>query len=486
MKKLLCVLLLLLLTVSACFAVSVQVEPVETSVKPGETIIYNINVDNDMNYAKQVVFYMISDKLNQHSFTPSYKITVPANNEEVVVLKATLPASISAGRHYDSVYFEIDDVVQSSQTISYTVEGPEQHFSFNSITVPGQVDPREDFNVTLNFFSNYERVEKVYASVDVYEADGTSLYYSLEVLDVSEGNNSVIVPVSLDSKLSPVTASVRVNISWYDLSFGSKIEEFSIIGYAENTTEVTSSTSITALTNSIIIENNGTLVIQGFDYEVPVNSLDLYFVSSASTSYTLTSNSIIFHVPELYPGESVELTYELNYSILYLLPFLVIGIIYLIHYFTRSVVIKKEIFEFKKTHNLIGFKVVLNLTNVSKNKVNRIRVKEVLPPIISDVFDYGTLSGEVKKVGDTKFIEWNLGKLRPNEEVILSYKMRSKIGFIGELKLEPTIVEVLNAEGRVQSTVRTNTILIDITSKKKEPEKKIEKKEKKKSKKKAL
>jgi len=197
-----------------------------------------------------------------------------------------------------------------------------------------------------------------------------------------------------------------------------------------------------------------------------VSSVDAFFISGATVDYSLVNNTIVFHVPELAPGESVTLAYELNYSVLYLLPFLVLGVVYLIYYFTRTVSVKKEIFEFKNYHNAVNFKVVINVSNVSRNKISRVRVKEFLPLIISEVYDYGTLKGELKKDKKSrKFIEWDIGKLKPGENVILSYRMRSKVGFIGELKLKKGLVEVLDAEGETKTTITTNKIIIDVRPK---------------------
>jgi len=466
MKKLL-TLPLLLLSISACFAFSIELIPADNSVKPGGIIHYNISMTNDLSYEKTVVLYMLSDKLTQHVFLPSYQVKIPANTKTVVQLSAVVPVDSSAGRYYDSIYFEIDSVVYTSQTISYTVEGPEKHFDFKSISVPAVVDPRYPFNVTLHFENNYyEKVQKVYASVAIYKEDGDSLYYDLKVLDTPEGNNTADIEVNLNPSLLPTTANVRVNITWYDLSFGSKVEQFSIIGYTRNTTDIVKSTNIVSSTNGVVIENNGTLVIEGFDYELSVSSVDAFFISGATVDYSLVNNTIVFHVPELAPGESVTLAYELNYSVLYLLPFLVLGVVYLIYYFTRTVSVKKEIFEFKNYHNAVNFKVVINVSNVSRNKISRVRVKEFLPLIISEVYDYGTLKGELKKDKKSrKFIEWDIGKLKPGENVILSYRMRSKVGFIGELKLKKGLVEVLDAEGETKTTITTNKIIIGVRPK---------------------
>ena len=107
---------------------------------------------------------------------------------------------------------------------------------------------------------------------------------------------------------------------------------------------------------------------------------------------------------------------------------------------------------------------------MSKNEINRVKVKEFLPPIISDVYDYGTLQGELKSVKGVRFIEWDLGKLKPSENIVLSYRMRSKMGFIGEIQLDKGVVEVLDSEGNVKSTTHTNTILVDIKAKEKKEE----------------
>lgn len=462
MKKLLFLFIGVLLFSSA-FALSVQITPVDNSGRPGDILEYSIYLSNPATTEKTVLMYMISTLSN--TFEPAYQITVPASGSETITLYLNLPTSVTEGRYYDSVYFDIDNLIQDTQTISYSVEGPEQYYDFKSLSVPSQVDPREQFNITLNIENGYEAVERVYATIEVYEEDGTDLFYSVEVIDTLFGNNSIDLPVILNPELSPTTANVRVSLSWYNSDMGSLIQPFSIIGYELNTTEPVSSTTITSTTSGKVITNNGTLALQSFDYEIPLNQLDVYFIFDASVDYTLTSESIIFHVPELLPGESIELSYESSYSIMYLLPFALIGLVYLFYYFTRTISVKKEVYEMKRGLNYVGFKIVLKITNISNKKIKRLRVVEPLPPIISQVYDYGTLHGELKTTKGQKNIRWNLGILKPNEEVILSYKVKSKIGLVGELRLDKGFVEVRDANSQVISKVSTNTIIIQ-TSKK--------------------
>lgn len=463
MRKILALLIICTLF-APVLALSIQITPVDNSGRPGDVLTYNITFSEELgSISKGVLMYMISSF--GYSFSPESHITVIPGTTETVTLYLMLPETVSMGRYYETVFFNINDVPSSFQTIGYTVEGPEQYFEFESLTVPATVDPRVPFTIILNVDNGYEQVSRVYASVDVYQEDGTSIYYALKVLDTPVGNSDIPIEIRLNPGTMPAAAFVKVNLSWYDVSFGSKVQQFSIMGYARNTTEIAESTTITSSTNSILISNNGTVAIPSFDYEVPIAKADIYFIRSASTNYVLTSNSIIFRVPELLPGESVELYYTTDYSILYLIPFLFIGLVYVVYRFTRTVALTKQVFELKSNINFITFKVVLKLVNVSSKRISHLRVIEPVPPIVSEVFDYGTLHGELKTVRNGRHIFWLLGELRPNEEVILSYRMKSKVGLIGSLVLERGKVEVLSSSGKILDKVFSDKIIIESSRK---------------------
>ncbi len=459
------VLVLLLLSVSSAFSFDISIQPINNSVKPGGTISYEIRLENDDSYNRSVLMYMISNFLSS-SFSPSYSVEVPAGSNMTVILRARVDSSMSEGRYYDSVRFVIDKVIQTSQTISYTVEGPEKYFKFYSLDVPAVVDPRKEFNITLHFENGYgDRVSKVYAIVEIFKEDGESIFYSLNVIDTPVGNGSAVIPIDLNSSIGPTIANVRVSIKWYSTSFGSKVEEFKIAGYTANSTSSISNATVISSTNGIIVRNNGTLPMSGFNYRMKISRLDALFISGASVDYDLEDGYIVFHVPNLNPGESVELYYETNYVALYLLPIFIFGIVYAVYYFKRKVVIDREVLEFKSGRNHIGFKVVLKVKNVSKKTIPLLKIKEPIPPIMSEVYDFGTLKGSIKREGERRYIVWETKNLHTGESVVLSYRMRSRVGLIGELRLDRTEVELFDRANRSMGVEKGGPIIIDIESK---------------------
>jgi len=471
--------LIVLLSLSACFAFSIQINPLVDEVKPGESISYNITLTNDLSYERTISMYILSDKLVSF-FKPSYQVVVPAHESIVVNFLGMVNSEASQGKYYDNIYFDLGGGVSTSQVFSYTIKGPEEFFVLNEVIVPDEVDPRDEFDIVVNFDNGYnERIQKVYAIIDLTSQSGNSLYYSLEVIDVVLGSNNVSIPIKLNSDLPPTRADLDVSISWYDLDFGSVSKSFDIIGYVLNNTIDINSASITTLTNGVELVNNGTLAIPNFDYTLELNNFESWFISSASTDYSITNNAIIFHVPKLLPGESIDLTYNINYTVFYLLPFIIILFVYVSNRINSKISVGKEVSELKSSHDSIVFKVVLNVTNISNKSLTKVKVKEFLPALISDVFDFGTLVGDVKNVDNKRFVVWNLGKLRPNEKTILSYRIKSRMGFIGELKLDNSVVEVFDNNGKIINTEKIKPIIIDVNPKVKTPEHKKETKKKK-------
>lgn len=462
MRKLLC-LLFLLAFFSSAFAVSVQVLPLNSSARPGGVLSYKFTFSEEGLRSRTVLMYMITTL--SYSFSPSSQITVMPGETSDVYLYLMLPPSVNEGRYFETVFLDIDGAAQSMQTISYTVEEPQKYFSLKSINVPLSVDPRVPFNIFLNIENSYSQISRVYSGIEIYRDDGTSLFFNERVLDTPLGNVTIPIEVRLSPDVLPGVVNARVNLTWYDLELGSKVEQFSISGYSGSASSPVAGNSVTSSSKGIIIRNNGTITMAGFDYEVPINSIDAYFIVGASTPYSISGNILVFHVPDLLPGESVELVYTTNYLVLYLLPFVFFGLIYVVYSLSRVVSVSKSIFELKTKINIVTFKVVLKVSNISKKRVSKLRIIEPLAPIISEVFEYGTLHGELKSVKGRQIIVWNIGELRPSEEIVLSYRAKSKVGLIGGLELGRGVAEVLDSNGRVINRSFTNNIIIESSKK---------------------
>jgi hypothetical protein len=185
-------------------------------------------------------------------------------------------------------------------------------------------------------------------------------------------------------------------------------------------------------------------------------------IKSSSVPYSITPSSVIFEIPMLAPGEEVIVTYETDYSIPLLIAALLLILIYLSA--IKKLKITKTIKNVKASSNSLSFKVILSITNVSREKFAGLKVRDVLPPIISDVYDFGTIEGEVKSSPKQKTISWIIKSLKPKETIELSYYAKTKIGFFGDLTLKGGFVEIIR-EGKPGKKIKMPKAIISIIQK---------------------
>ena len=186
--------------------------------------------------------------------------------------------------------------------------------------------------------------------------------------------------------------------------------------------------------NRIVFSNKKSFANPAFTYEKKMSILEALLIRSSSVPYTITPNSVIFEIPELKPGEEIIIAYETDYSI----PLLVAALLAILIYLSaiKKLKITKTIRNVKASSNSLSFKTIISITNVSGEKFTGLKVRDILPPIISDVYNFGTIEGEVKSSSRQKTISWTINNLKPKETIELSYNARTKIGFFEDLTLK--------------------------------------------------
>jgi len=440
--------------------VEIKTSPISTQVKSGEIVSYYLYINNTDMWNKTATIFLLTDKI--YGIEPTYYLVLPGLTQTVAKINLMVPSSIVAQRYYEDVFIKFSDFTEATQRISYDVKGPELYLKLNSISINPEIDPSEEIILTVNIENNYyEKAKTALLNINFYDEAGDSVYYVSKSLDLLEGVNDYEVVLNLDQKLSSNYLKVVVSMKWFDLNLGSEEATVTLKNLGQGLNKV-------YRISSIILTNNKAFASPPYVEEKPINFVEAFLIKSASVPYALTSSSILYEVPLLNPGESITLSYELDYFLP--LAILVLIIVFSYFYLSKTVKVKKEIKEIKAGNNSLDFKIVVNVTNVGSKKLKNLRVKEFLPSIISDVYGFGTVIGEVKPISKQKFIVWEVKNLKPLENVVLSYRVKTRMGFIGELLLDNSSVEILNDESKVSKKIATPKLILIVNQAKKKTE----------------
>ena len=182
--------------------------------------------------------------------------------------------------------------------------------------------------------------------------------------------------------------------------------------------------------------------------------------SSYNIEPTETSESMVKWALTVNPGTTQKITITTNYRPLFwaVLAIIAFGVFALV-IFKRGVSLKKEIISHKTTHD--GFteiKVRIHARNNEKKVLQDAVLMEVLPHHMHPKMEFGTLHPEAVETGERGIrVKWNLERLGAHEERIITYTVLTKIGIIGNIELQPTLLRYKSREGKVIS-VKSNSL----------------------------
>lgn len=241
-------------------------------------------------------------------------------------------------------------------------------------------------------------------------------------------------------------------------SQSSSVANFSLI----NESSVKSEDLFGKIVSKVIVNNGNESVSVNINYSMSV--LEPLLLSKAvviinnGESSPVVSDYFISQVVSLSPGESVELLVEFDYGSLLLAPFFVILTLIAMFFFTKRLVIKKEIIECRKEAGELMIKVGISVRNISLRSVSDVRIIEDLPVYASKAGGFGSIHGEISKEKGT--ITFSPGRLDPKEEVLITYKFMTDVDLDGRVNLPPATVKYV-VKNKVNSS-KSNTPTIQL------------------------
>jgi hypothetical protein len=151
-------------------------------------------------------------------------------------------------------------------------------------------------------------------------------------------------------------------------------------------------------------------------------------------------------------GDIFEVRVVTNYRPLILIAALLIIVGLLYYKFRSPLVIKKSAANIIKDENgITGVKVILNVTNRGKTKVTEVELSDKIPDLVEleKEVTIGSLQPDKVLRHEKKgiLLKWNIDELEPDEERVITYKVKAKLSILGEFMLPPMLAK-FRFEGR--------------------------------------
>lgn len=268
------------------------------------------------------------------------------------------------------------------------------------------------------------------------------------------------------------TVSVRV---YYDKNLVSKKDadfQVSTISDVEGGEEVESSFLWKRITVSR--EGSGNTPTET-SYRKTLTSIEKLFASYNPEPTSEAGNTLTWQLT-VTPGTKQKISITVNYRPLFWAVLAIIAFtVFALVVFKRGVSLKKEIISHHTTHD--GFteiKIRIHIKNHEKKYLHDAVLMEVLPHHMHPKMEFGTLHPEAVEKGEKGIrIRWNLEKLGGHEERIITYTVLTKIGIIGDIEMQPSLLRYKSKEGKIIS-VKSNKVTFSSGHKDIAPKHKIE------------
>ncbi|MCL4400602.1 hypothetical protein M1316_01335 [Candidatus Parvarchaeota archaeon] len=358
--------------------------------------------------------------------------------------------------------------------ISYTQNGVNRYFIISATIVPitnmiyhvyapSSIVPTSPLKFNASVLNQLGQDVPVPISYSLNNSQGKTVSLSSQsVVLTNLGVDQFSFSLPLNSTIAPGQYTLYVYTNYGgQTSLGSA--NINISAYSAVLTSSSSNINIFGGTSTMTVVNTGNENLSNSDFTLPVNGFNSLFLTAKSVSLgtaQLSASGVTSSVNYLMPGQALTISYSISYLPIYILIVIIIVVIAIFLYLNRKISISKEVVEHKVVGGFVDVKIALKIKNVSKKSINDLEISDFVPPHALKVSSVGPKAGRISKVADGLSISWKETDLQPNDEVLLMYEMKSKVGIIGSINLKPAIC--LFRVGNKELKRKSNSLILNI------------------------
>lgn len=439
----------------------VTLTPIETSVEPGETVIYNITVENNDDPLVKYTVFM----LNPASQLSRETLILNKSQNETVQLKMFISNNTNLGDYFDTLYVNYNGKTDFVR-IDYSVTLPaSKRVDIEELIMAESFIPTEPFEMNITTL-NSDKVRKGRLLISIYQ-DNFNLLSFDRAFDIGIGEETNTISINFDPFFSPGEYLITTSVEILGDEIYRSVGNLEVLPYSDIIVEKEVEKDIFGKTVSIAVSNNGTGSIDSYTLSEPVSILESILLTTKSGAIRSNGN-LIWEISNLAPSTiddytTIEYVYSVTYVPLLLLPFFISGAILLYVLWNRKVIVTKTVYNHKMSGGELEVSLRINVKNVSLQKLNDLLVVEKVPNFVKNVHGFGSLHPNHVKGKKSHKLHWELPELKPREEAVISYKIKSNVEILGRIIFPPTVVYLKDKKKTYER--KSNAIEIETHSK---------------------
>jgi len=444
--------MVVMLSVSAS-AFKLYVNDMDKKVSVDEVATYNLSLFNDDVYTEHYTFSVPDIRWSAYTDPVVYMhhgLTLLPDGQQYIPFYVKARKDTPVGKYQFLLEIESDRGQKESRVIGIDIIPTppviiEKIYDVDvdvGVIIPSKVDPRDVLNIQVVLTNknprSYKNVEIVLES-ELFER---SLKTDLEGNRTKKTDFSV----NLDQQQDPGKHKVTVTVLLNDKEHSGAYKDFEVVEYLPPFTQTETISEMFLKTVRRLNLRNDANVVKNRSVQSKVVGWKSLFVKSDPKYYVenIDGDKYLSWDIHLEPGDETAILITYDYRPLFIaLVVLIIGIV-LYQLLKSPVVVSKQISQIEtKEGSLSEMKVVLTIKNRRDKSAKHIRIIEKIPKFVQIVNDFNHTLSPTKKYNynNGSVIQWELENFDPREERIISYRIRTKLSFVGSFKLLPTIVE---------------------------------------------
>lgn len=330
-----------------------------------------------------------------------------------------------------------------------------------TVEIEEEVDPTENLPVTISM-RNRNMLDIKNMDVNIM-SPLFSKTYSVELSELEAKTQEIWF--SLDDYQEPGIYDLSVELSINNKSVSRAETQFEIKKYSVFITSKNISRGILRTVTYINVYNKGNYNATNTVKE-PVNLGQGVFTYTTPRAYVMKENGERYLAWDmtLEPSARTYIKVDRNYQ--WFVAFIILASVCLVLYYlfrTPIIAIKQAKIYGGAGEGVSHFKIKLLIKNRSNKSVNNVKIIERIPQITSFIEEsnLGTLkpSKIIKHKKSGTILRWDIDKLDPFEERIITYKLKSSLKLIGNIHLGALKVRFETAPGQ-ERVARSNKVLV--------------------------
>ncbi|MEM5811139.1 MAG: hypothetical protein QW641_02765 [Candidatus Aenigmatarchaeota archaeon] len=215
-------------------------------------------------------------------------------------------------------------------------------------------------------------------------------------------------------------------------------EEYFFVEETKNLDQYSlTSVNLLFISSTYTFKNLGNSPLSPFTYVLRFPSLISFLVKiDAKAGYEKVDGTFKINIPSLDKNSFYSFQLKVLLYPIWLTAFFVIILISLVYWRYYTITINKI---------LIGkeedIKIKIVVRNARRIKLKDVTVKDFVPSLFKISKDFEFFEPQITKKSFGFELNWNLGDLNPNEEVILAYKIKPIVELVGKFKLPKAVLK---------------------------------------------